>query len=144
MASAYVDPDYDIYRLRELRDPKKLGRILREDPAHFSELTPAAHLKAWLHFASEEQWHDQALAGARALDHRDSDAMEIFAGNQFDKWDLLIYLPDLDLDAIRNFARPPLGRCIGNWLRSIVPQPTTRDLTRIYSNVSARESRCAR
>jgi hypothetical protein len=65
MADAYRDPNFDIVRLRELRDPKNLGRALREHPARFSMLTPNSHLKAWLSFADDKSLREQALAGAR-------------------------------------------------------------------------------
>ena len=65
MAKAYRDPNFDVVDLARLREPKELGRTLREDPARFAMLTPASHLKAWLKFASDKEFHDQALAGAR-------------------------------------------------------------------------------
>lgn len=60
MAEAYRDPRYDVVELRELRDPKALGRILREYPERFSMLTPQAHLKAWLKFADRRDTREQA------------------------------------------------------------------------------------
>ena len=99
MAKAYRDTNYDVYRLAELRDPKELGRILRNDPANFSMLTPQSHLRAWLKFADDKDLHDRALAGARALDHRTADAVEMLNANQYSAQTLMGYLPDLDLEA---------------------------------------------
>src|SRR5215471_4150678 len=53
-AKAYRDPNYDVYRLPQLRDPKRLGRALYENPERFSMLTPRAHLKAWLKFTEDK------------------------------------------------------------------------------------------
>ncbi len=99
MANAYSDTEFDVFELKRLRDPKALGQTLREAPERFSMLTPRSHLKAWLHFAADPSLHDQAMAGARALDHRTEDAVEILGGTEYDAWDLLIVLPELDLEA---------------------------------------------
>ena len=99
MAKAYRDPNFDVVRLAEVRDPKNLGRTLREDPARFSMLTPKAHLKAWLKFADDKALREQALAGARKLDHRTSDAVEMLKEDEYTARTLLEYLPSLDLDA---------------------------------------------
>ena len=99
MANAYSDTEFDVFELKRLRDPKALGQTLREAPERFSMLTPRSHLKAWLHFAADPSLHDQAMAGARALDHRTEDAVEILGGTEYDAWDLLIVLPELDLQA---------------------------------------------
>jgi hypothetical protein len=99
MAKAYRDTNFDVYRLAELRDPKELSRILLNDPASFSMLTPQSHLKAWLKFAGDKALHDQALAGARTLDHRTADAIEMLNANEYSAQTLMGYLPDLDLEA---------------------------------------------
>ncbi len=99
MAVAYSDPEFDVVRLRELRDPKVLGQTLREHPAHFSMLSPRSHLMAWLHYAGDKTLREQALAGARALDHRTDDAVDMLNGTEYVAWEMLIYLPDLDLEA---------------------------------------------
>jgi hypothetical protein len=99
MANAYRDTNFDVVRLRQLRDPNELGRVLREDPAYFSMLTPQSHLKAWLKFAGDPQYHDRAIAGARALDHRTADAVEMLNADEFTAGLLMAYLPELDLDA---------------------------------------------
>jgi hypothetical protein len=99
MANAYVNPGWDVHQLHELRDPNVLGRVLRESPERFDMLTPRSHLKAWLKFAEDPALRDRALAGARTLDHRTADAVEIFNGTEYEAWDMLIWLPHLDLDA---------------------------------------------
>jgi hypothetical protein len=99
MAKAYRDTNFDVVSLAELRDPKELGRVLREDPESFSMLTPQSHLRAWLKFATDQNFHDQALAGARTLDHRTADAVEMLNDNEFAAATVMAYLPELDLDA---------------------------------------------
>ncbi len=103
MANAYRNTNFDVVELARLRDPKELGQILREDPATFSMLTPQSRLKAWLKFAGDPALHDRALAGARALDHRTADAVEMLNENQYVAETVMAYLPDLDLE-----ATPPL------------------------------------
>ncbi len=100
MVEAYPEPDFDVVELRRLRDPKELGRQMREYPERFSMLTPKAHLKAWLSFADKKEYHDQALAGARKLDHRTSDAIEILTSKYESSatWMVTKYLPVLDLE----------------------------------------------
>jgi hypothetical protein len=98
-ANAYSDPNFDVFRLAELRDPKRHGRALRDDPARFSMLTPAAHLRAWLKFADREDLREAALTGARRLDHRTTDAIEMLGENEHVAWVVLRYLPALDLEA---------------------------------------------
>ena len=99
MATAYRDPEYEIYDLKQVRDPNELGRVARERPERFSMLSPKSHLKGWLSFAENKDLHDQALAGARTTETRTADAVEILGGDEYGAWDLLIYLPDLDLTA---------------------------------------------
>jgi hypothetical protein len=99
MANGYRDTNFDVVRLRELRDPQELGRTLHESPARFSMLTPQAHLKAWLKFTDENEFRAQALAGARQLDHRTADAVEMLQAHDFGSYKILTYLPVLDLDA---------------------------------------------
>ncbi len=111
MANAYRDPGSDVVRLRELRDPKALGRVLREDPPRFSMLGPQSHLKAWLKFTDDQALRERALAGARALDHRTSDAIEMLNADEFTAARVLAYLPDLDLEATQ-----PLCTAAVKWL----------------------------
>jgi hypothetical protein len=99
MAKAYRDPNFDVYELARLRDPKELGRILREYPEHFSMLSPKSHLKAWLRYADDNKLREQALAGAAKLDHRTADAVEML-NDKYEisgPWAVLKYLPVLDL-----------------------------------------------
>src|SRR5215472_406646 len=99
MAKSYRNPNFDVVRLAELRDPENLGRALREHPARFSMLTQQAPLKAWLSFADDEGLREQALAGARKLDHRTPDAVEMLDEDEYTAQTILRYLPVLDLDA---------------------------------------------
>lgn len=100
MAKAYRDTSFDTVELRELRDPKQLGHIVRNYPERFSQLTPKAHLRAWLGFEDKKEFHDQALAGARKLDHRTADAVEMLkSGGEGDPWTVLRLLTVLDLEA---------------------------------------------
>jgi hypothetical protein len=99
MAKSYRNPNFDVVRLTELRDPENLGRALREHPARFSMLTQQAPLKAWLNFADEEGLREQVFAGARKLDHRTSDAIEMLGEDEYTAQTMLRYLPVLDLDA---------------------------------------------
>jgi hypothetical protein len=108
MAKAYRDPGYDVRYLAELRDPKALGGVLNEDPEQFSMLTPKAHLRAWLKFADpdfDKIYREQALAGARQLDHRTADAIEMLGGghpddpsDEYSAYLVLRDLPVLDLE----------------------------------------------
>ena len=61
MAKAYADPSYDVHHLAELRDPKQLGRILRERPERFSMLNAQSHLRGWLKFVDQPGLQAQAL-----------------------------------------------------------------------------------
>jgi hypothetical protein len=99
MANAYSNTEWEVHQLKEVRDPNELGRTLRETPAHFDMLTPQSHLKAWLHFAEDKSLHDQAMAGARKVEHRTADAVEMLNGTELDAWDVLAVLSELDLDA---------------------------------------------
>ncbi len=100
MVKGYKDPAYDVYELRDLRDPKQLGAIVRNYPERFSQLTPKAHLRAWLSFEDKKEYRDPALAGARTLDHRTADAVEMLrSGGEGDPWTVLRLLPALDLGA---------------------------------------------
>jgi hypothetical protein len=106
LARAYGAEDYQIADLAKLRDPKEFGRILYNYPPRFSMLTPKATLHAWLNFAEgpggigKAPNAAEALAGARKLDHRTTDAV-VWLNDPYAKTDrflLLHFLPDLDLE----------------------------------------------
>jgi hypothetical protein len=100
MANGYSGTNYDVRRLVELRDPRELGRTLRERPERFSMLGPRSHLKAWLRFTEDRNLRDQALAGARKLDHRTGEAEEILRSkDEESRWNLFRNLGSLDLEA---------------------------------------------
>jgi hypothetical protein len=138
MANAYTDTNYDIYRLAQLRDPRGLGRILRERPERFSMLSPKSHLKGWLHFADDRDLHDRALAGARALDHRTADAVDILVDkyNEESRWKLLRYLTALDLEATLPLCTNALSELHGQFTK--VYRPGLKDEPRPYSELLER------
>jgi hypothetical protein len=138
MAKDYKDTNFDVYRLAELRDPKELGRALRERPERFSMLGPKSHLKGWLRFADDKDLREKALAGARTLDHRNADAVEIFV-NKYDdesKWKLLRYLTALDLDATMPLCANALSQLHGQFAKVYRPGPN--DEPRPYSELLER------
>jgi hypothetical protein len=101
MAEGYRDPGWSIHELADLRDPKVLGRTLRDSPEKFSQLGPQARLWAWLSFADRPETHDAAIAGARQVAGRTDDAVQMLEDKN---WGPGIYLliaaiPSLDLDA---------------------------------------------
>jgi hypothetical protein len=111
MSKAYTGSSFDQVELQRMRDPKELGRILRQYPERFSQLTPKAHLKAWLSFADKDEFHDRALAGARQLDHRTADAIEML-NDQTDisaPWKVQKYMPMLDLEVTPALCRAALS-----------------------------------
>ena len=137
MAEAYKDPTFDVVELRELRDPKELGRQVREYPERFSMLTPKAHLKAWLSFADQNEYHDQALAGARKLDHRTSDAIAMLT-DKYDisaPWKVLKYLPVLDLETNARLCGAALAEVHGDFAKVLRPKA---DDPRPYSELLER------
>jgi len=138
MAKGYRDTNFDVYRLAELRDPKELGRTLRERPERFSMLGPKSHLKGWLKFADDKDLREQALAGAHALDHRTADAVDIFV-NKYDdesKWKLLRYLTALDLEATMPLCANALSQLHGQFAK--VHRPGPNDEPRPYSELLER------
>ena len=138
MAKGYSNTNFDVYRLAELRDPKELGRTLRERPERFSMLGPKSHLKGWLKFADDKNLHEQALAGARTLDRRTADAVEIFV-NKYDdesKWKLLRYLTALDLEATMPLCANALSQLHGQFAKVYRPGPN--DEPRPYSELLER------
>ncbi len=99
MAKGYAgDNNWDFYRVVQVREPAALGRTLLQYPPRFSLLSPRSHLKAWLSFAENPSLRDQALAGARKLDHRTADAVDMM-DDEFGAYTVLNYLPELDLEA---------------------------------------------
>jgi hypothetical protein len=138
MAKSYRDVNFDVYRLAELRDPKELGRTLRERPERFSMLGPKSHLKGWLKFADDRNLQEQALAGARALDHRTADAVDIFV-NKYDdesKWKLLRYLTALDLEPTLPLCANALSQLHDQFAKVYRPGPN--DEPRPYSELLER------
>lgn len=123
MVEGYRDPGYDVVELRQLRDPKELGRILREYPERFSMLTPQAHLKAWLKFAGVKETREQALAGARKLDHRTADAVEMLRDNEHVAWEVMSNLFDLDLEATPGLCAGALKSLQADFNRVYRPRP---------------------
>ena len=137
-AKGYSDFNFDVYRLAELRDPKELGRTLREHPERFSMLGPKSHLKGWLKFADDKSLQEQALAGARALEHRSRDAVDIFV-NKYDdesKWKLLRYLTALDLEATMPLCANALSELHSQFAKVYRPGPN--DEPRPYSELLER------
>jgi hypothetical protein len=134
MAKTYDKPNYDVYELAELRDPKNLGRIVRRYPERFSMLTPRAHLKAWLDYADKEEFHDRALAGARKLDHRTADAVEMLNDKYVINapWQALKYLPVLDLEMTAPLCGAALTQVHGDFAKVLRPKP---DDPRRYSEL---------
>jgi hypothetical protein len=138
MAKGYSDFNFDVYRLAELRDPKELGRILRERPERFSMLGPKSHLKGWLRFAGDKDLHDRALAGARALDHRTADAVETLLDkyDEESRWKLLRHLTALDLEATPPLCANALSELHGQFAKVYRPGPN--DEPRPYSELLER------
>jgi hypothetical protein len=138
MANGYRDTNFDIVELRELRDPKNLGRQVREYPERFSMLTPKTHLKAWLSFADKDEFRDRALAGARKLDHRTTDAVAML-NDKYDiaaPWQVLKYLPVLDLTMTAPLCRAVLDQIHGDVMK--VYRPKADDPPRPYSELPER------
>jgi hypothetical protein len=105
LGRSYGKSDIDVLDLVEARDPKNFGWNLIYYPPKVSMLTPKTTLRAWLNFAyglykSDPADRPRLLAGARALDHRNADAVawlqEVPAAS--DLFVLLHFLPQLDLD----------------------------------------------
>ena len=136
MANGYRDTNFDVVELRELRDPKNLGRLLREYPERFSMLTSEAHLRAWLSFADQKEFHDAAIDGARKLDHRTADAIAMMNGNEYSAMPVLKYFPQLDLEATPVLCSAA-SRAIGvDFARVYRPKP--EDEPRPYSELLER------
>ncbi|MCK9918420.1 hypothetical protein MXD81_55785 [Microbacteriaceae bacterium K1510] len=123
MAKAYREPRYAIYELRDLKDPKRLGRALYEDPEKFSQLTPRAHLKAWLKFADDKSTRAQAIDGATKLDHRTADAIEILATDEFVARVLTENIGRLDLEPTPVLCRAGLDNLHKQFAAIYRPKP---------------------
>jgi hypothetical protein len=140
MANGYRGTNFDVVELKELRDPDALGRRLQNDPARFSMLTPKAHLRAWLKFADDPKLREQALAGARTLDHRTSDAVDMLNHDEFEAATVLLYLPALDLEATEPLCRSSLRVLHDEFARTYRPRT---DDPRAYNELLGRLGRAA-
>ena len=101
MAKAYRDPGYDLKLIAGMREPDRLGKTLREDPARFSQLNAQSHLKAWLKFSDAAETRDQVIAGVRKLEDRTAQAVA-FLNDRFQEsshFRLMRILPFIDLEA---------------------------------------------
>lgn len=123
MANGYRDTNFDVVELRELRDPKALGRTLREAPDRFSMLTPQSSLRAWLKFAANDDTYRQAIEGARKLDHRTQDAVEMLRHDEYDASTVLAYLPLLDLQPTKELCDASLKVLREKFARVYRPPP---------------------
>jgi hypothetical protein len=134
-ANAHVGTDYDVVRLKELRQPKELGRKLREDPDKFAQLGPRSHLKAWLKFSDDENMRAQVIVGARKLDHRTADAVEILTDKyqESGRFRLLRILPAIDLEPTPALCASA-AREVGGNIRAVY-RPAPQDPPRRYSEL---------
>ncbi len=110
MASKYRDTNYDLYELKDLRDPKLLGETLRDNPDKFSMLSEQSSLRGWLKFADQDELRAKAIAGARKLDHRNADAIAMLKSDEFTAWTALEFLPQLDLVATPELCTAALAQ----------------------------------
>ena len=138
MAKAYADPSYDVHRLAELRDPRQLGRTLRERPERFSMLNAQSHLRGWLRFVDDTALQAQVLAGARQVGSRTADAVEILRDkyDEESRWKLLRYLVKLDLEATQPLCLNALSELHGQFAR--IYRPASTDEPRPYSELLQR------
>jgi hypothetical protein len=124
LGRSYGASDIDVLDLVEARDPKSLGTLYNYPPK-VSMLTSKATLRAWLSFAiglsnSDPADRPRLLAGARALDHRNADAVAwLQKGHEAsDLFVLLHFLPQLDLDTTPAFCAAALS-AIGEELAEV-------------------------
>jgi hypothetical protein len=123
MAKGYRDTSFDVVELAELREPQALGAVLSQDPERFSMLTPSAHLRAWLKFAGDKELRERALTGARGLDHRTEDAIEMLNHDEFEAATVLSYLPALDLEATEPLCQASLKVLYDQFTQVYRPRP---------------------
>jgi hypothetical protein len=97
-----------------------------------------SHLKGWLSFADDNSLHDRALAGARALENRTKDAVEILDDtySEESRWKLLRYLTALDLEATPALCTKALGELHTQFTK--VYRPDAHDEPRPYSELLER------
>jgi hypothetical protein len=125
LGRSYGASDIQVSDLMEARDPEHLGWALYNSPPKASMLTPKATLRVWLNFAigltnSDPADRPRLLAGARALDHRNADAVAwLQKGHEAsDLFVLLHFLPQLDLDTTPAFCAAALS-AIGEELAEV-------------------------
>jgi hypothetical protein len=101
MAKAHRSPGYDVKTLAGMREPDRLGKTLREDPARFSQLNEESHLKAWLKFTDQAETREKVIAGVRTLPRRTAEAVEVLTdpAQESSRFRLLRILPAIDLEA---------------------------------------------
>ncbi len=110
VARGYLDPNFDVARLKSLRDREAVERLRESNVKNFSLLTPRSSLQAWLRFADDRKFGVEALIGARSLEHRTGDAIEALS-SEFDPDSaatVLRFLPTLDLDPTPALCRAAL------------------------------------
>jgi hypothetical protein len=138
MAEGYRDPGWPIHELADLRDPKALGRTLRDSPEKFSQLGPQARLWAWLSFADRPETRDAAIAGARQAPGRNDDAVQMLEDKNWGPgiFVLIAAIPSLDLDATPRLCAAALAHVREDDLDKVY-RPTADD-PRPYSELLER------
>ena len=101
-------------------------------------LGPRSHLKAWLRFTDDKALREQALAGARKIDRRTDEAVEILSSRYDEdvRWRLIRHLRELDLDATPPLCAKALSELHGQFARVYRPGPD--DEARPYSELLER------
>ncbi len=81
-------------------------------------------MKAWLSFADKKEYRDQAIAGARNLDNRTTDAVEMLLDRSdiSAPWKVLKYLPVLDLEPTLPLCREALTQVRGDLDKVLSPE----------------------
>jgi hypothetical protein len=138
MAEGYRYPGWTTHELADLRDPKALGRTLRDSPEKFSQLGPQARLWAWLSFADRPETHDAAIAGARRVAGRTDDAVQMLEDKNWGPgvFVLVAAIPSLDLDATPRLCAAALAHVREDDLDKVY-RPTVDD-PRPYSELLER------